>query len=245
MPKPTGGSSTLRSRVDLLFGTIFLLAAVRWVLIGQGHSVDLSITLSDSRFWLVGLVGGLFFVSLGFHPLRMAQPFVFLFISAIPFFQSPESIFGFSLFAVGAIMLYVDGHMRHRPILKMLLLGTYLFFLIIVATVVTVSSLEQATGVILFMAGFFLYLFFTFQDKIIVFVKAEKPVIHLERKGLTTKEVAHLMALLGGRTIKEIAWDYGVKDSTVRNSLARAYHKLGFTDKVQLLQWAGDHSIRP
>jgi DNA-binding NarL/FixJ family response regulator len=110
---------------------------------------------------------------------------------------------------------------------------------------VSKTSLDLALGLLLFMAGFFLYLFLTFQDKIVVFVTATKPVVHLSDRGLSGKESSHLLGLLAGKSMKEIAWDNKVKESTIRNSLSRAYHRLGFTDKTQLLKWAENYDIRP
>jgi len=238
------GGSDQRKRADLLFGSIFVLASVLTLVESLRAGIFFFEAAIDSRFWLVGAIGCLFFLGMRFHRLRLAEPYLFLLLAAIPFFQSPEAVFGFGLFAVGAIMLYVDGHMRRRPLTKMALLVAYLFSLVSVAGVVTHWNLEQVLKMLLFMAGFFLYLFLTFLEKIIVFVKAEKPLVALTEKGLTEKETEHLLSLLAGQTIKEIAWGHGVKDSTVRNSLSRAYHKLGFTDKTQVLQWAENHTVQ-
>jgi len=201
--------------------------------------------VADSRFWLVALIAGLFFLGLRFPRLRVADPYIFLIIAVIPFFQSPESITGFGLFAVGAILMFVDGQLSRHPLPKIAGLSLYLVLLVVVSTVVTQTSLEVATGLLLFMTAFFLFLFLTFQDRIVIFVNASKPTIHLSEKGLSDKEVAHLLGLLDGKTTKEIAFEHDVKESTIRNSLSRAYRKLGFTDKTQLLQWAEGYDIRP
>lgn len=243
--KTTGGSRPFRSHVDLLFGAVFLLAAIRWLLQGALSGVDWLVTLADSRFWLVALISILFFLALRYPRVRLVEPFLFLAISTIPFFQSPESIFGFGFFAVGSIMLFVDGHLSRRPMLKLILLGLYLLTLLIASSILTRTSIETTLALPLYMVAFFLFIFLTFQDKIIVFVRASKPVVRLSEHGLTDKEVAHLQALLAGHSMKEIAWQHGVKESTIRNSLSRAYHRLGFTDKAQLFQWAEAHEIQP
>lgn len=244
-PKAIGGTKPLRRQVGLLFGTVFLIASIRWLLQGWADGVALWPRLGDSRFWLVALISGLFFAGLKVPRLQAIDPYIFLVIAVIPFFQSPESIAGFGLFAVGAILLLVDGQLSRQPIPKLAGLTLYLLSLVVGSSIVTKASFETATGLLLFMAAFFLFLFLTFQDKIIVFVKAYKPVLRLSQKGLSEKEASHLLGLLAGKTTKEIAFEHDVKESTIRNSLSRAYRRLGFTDKTQLLQWAEGHDIRP
>lgn len=52
----------------------------------------------------------------------------------------------------------------------------------------------------------------------------------LDAAALSERERAFAGALLAARSVKETAYEYGVSESTVRNTLARAYKKLGVTD---------------
>src|SRR5262245_6592442 len=145
-PKATGGRSSLRDRVGLLFGSIFLIAALRWVVQERLAGSDWVPLLLDSRFWLVTLISIIFFTGLRWHRLRVIEPFIFLTIATIPFLQAPDSIFGFGLFAVGAIMLFVDGQLSRHSLIKLCLLGLLLVVLVCVSTIVTHSRVEIAIG---------------------------------------------------------------------------------------------------
>ncbi|MDX9957608.1 MAG: helix-turn-helix transcriptional regulator [Spirochaetia bacterium] len=75
-------------------------------------------------------------------------------------------------------------------------------------------------------------------------VNEERPVIVLSEHGLTRMQTAYVMSLLRGASIKEIACEAGVSDSTVRNTLAKVYKKLGVHNMVGLMQLAGKAEIR-
>lgn len=51
--------------------------------------------------------------------------------------------------------------------------------------------------------------------------------LSLDAAALSERERAFAEALLAGRSVKEMAYESGVSESTVRNTLARAYKKLG------------------
>lgn len=54
--------------------------------------------------------------------------------------------------------------------------------------------------------------------------------LSLDAAALSGRERAFAEALLAGRSVKETAYEWGVSESTVRNTLARAYKKLGVRD---------------
>lgn len=54
--------------------------------------------------------------------------------------------------------------------------------------------------------------------------------LSLDAAALSEREQAFAEALLAGRSVKEMAYESGVSESTVRNTLARAYKKLGVAD---------------
>ncbi|MBL8965381.1 MAG: hypothetical protein JNG85_00150 [Spirochaetaceae bacterium] len=67
-----------------------------------------------------------------------------------------------------------------------------------------------------------------------VYLKEPKPRLSLDDKGLSPAEKTYVLAVLAGRNHKEIAVDYEVSDSTVRNTISRAYQKLEVSDKAGL-----------
>ncbi len=73
----------------------------------------------------------------------------------------------------------------------------------------------------------------------------ERPRISLSDLGLAPAERQYVLSILAGESIKAIASEAGVSDSTVRNSLARAYRKLGVSDMIGLVALAGRNEIVP
>jgi len=54
----------------------------------------------------------------------------------------------------------------------------------------------------------------------------------------------YIQALDQGISPKEIAAEHKISDSTVRNTLARAYKKLGVKDKSELTSLTAKHMIK-
>ncbi len=72
-----------------------------------------------------------------------------------------------------------------------------------------------------------------------------RPRLSLSDLGLAPAERHYVLSIIAGESIKSIAEAAGVSDSTVRNSLARAYRKLGVSDMLGLVALAGRHDIVP
>lgn len=71
----------------------------------------------------------------------------------------------------------------------------------------------------------------------------ERPLLSLSAQGLSRVEAAYVRSILQGRSVKEIAYEAGVTESTVRNTLARVYKKLGVSSMVGLTALAGKVEI--
>ena len=67
----------------------------------------------------------------------------------------------------------------------------------------------------------------------------ERPRLSLASQGLTKIEAGYVVSILQGHSVKETAHKAGVSESTVRNTLARVYRKLGVTSMVGLTALAG------
>lgn len=77
----------------------------------------------------------------------------------------------------------------------------------------------------------------------VVFVKMARDKLSLSAKGLSATEIAYAMALLSGKNVKEIAFEHDVSESTVRNSLARVYGKLGVSSMFSFMSLASRYDI--
>lgn len=71
----------------------------------------------------------------------------------------------------------------------------------------------------------------------------EKERLSLSARGLTESEIRCILAVLSGKSIKEIASDFGIQPSTVRNTLAHAYPKLEVDTLVGLFALGGRYDI--
>lgn len=81
------------------------------------------------------------------------------------------------------------------------------------------------------MASFLLFLYLAYEEKLMVYLKEPKPRLSLAAKGFTPLEAAYIFAIIEGKSAKEIAYDMKVTESTARNNISRAFHKLGLTDR--------------
>ncbi|MEI6386362.1 MAG: LuxR C-terminal-related transcriptional regulator [Spirochaetota bacterium] len=65
--------------------------------------------------------------------------------------------------------------------------------------------------------------------------RRKKPRLSLSSRGLAEIEALYAIAFIRGKSVKQIALDYEVTESTVRNTLSHVYKKLGVPDKVGLM----------
>lgn len=141
--------------------------------------------------------------------------------------RSPGSVLllvGFAVFALSAMndILMVGGSLHGIYVVPF---GTILFFLTLSVMITRNSAIAMRT-------------------RMVVMVDREKPALVLSEKGLSAAETAYAMALLEGRSVKAIAAEFGVSESTVRNSLARAYAKLEVQTMSAFLSLASKYQVR-
>ncbi|MFZ4617189.1 MAG: LuxR C-terminal-related transcriptional regulator, partial [Rectinemataceae bacterium] len=65
--------------------------------------------------------------------------------------------------------------------------------------------------------------------------RRKKPRVSLSSRGLAEIEALYAIAFIRGKSVKHIALEYSVSESTVRNTLSHVYKKLGVIDKVGLM----------
>jgi DNA-binding CsgD family transcriptional regulator len=134
-------------------------------------------------------------------------------------------LLGLTLFAVPMIhdILVINGQLKGEYIAPF---GTILFF----RTLAVMISRNSALAL---------------KSREVIFVKTARERISLSEKGITSAGVAYAMALLAGKSVKEIAFEHDVTESTVRNSLARVYVKLGVSSMPTFMSLASRYDISP
>jgi DNA-binding CsgD family transcriptional regulator len=220
-------------KTGLFFGTIFLCGAVfvtvLYLAVG-GWNVQQALMRSALTF----VVALLFFLSALRSWASWIQPAIFLVIAPYSISTDSTSFYGLGFFAIGLILLYRLGFYDTKRILKMTLSFAYFALSEAAAIVVNGENPVYAVAAVFFMAAFLITVYLAFQEKLAVYLKEPKRELSLKEKGLATTERAYTLAFASGRSTKEVAFDYGVSESTVRNTLARAYKKLGVDDKSGL-----------
>jgi DNA-binding CsgD family transcriptional regulator len=73
--------------------------------------------------------------------------------------------------------------------------------------------------------------------------RRKKPRVSLSSKGLAEIEALYAIAFIRGKSVKQIALEYTVSESTVRNTLSHVYKKLGVIDRVGLLTMALESEV--
>jgi DNA-binding CsgD family transcriptional regulator len=176
----------------------------------------------------------LFALSALFDPLRWIQPALFLVMSPLAIVPTPKEIYGLGFFIMGVLLLERAGFfLRRRPI-KVTILIIYLFATEIVAVYVTKRPLQDGVSPAFFIIAFGIFLWFLYKDRLVVFLKEPKPRLSLSEKGLTPAEQTYLQGTVKGKQPKEIAVDFEVTESTVRNTLSHVYRKLEVEDRAGL-----------
>jgi DNA-binding CsgD family transcriptional regulator len=184
-----------------------------------------------------------FLLSALFTPLRWFQPAVFLLTSPVNIIPEPTNIYGLGYFIVGTLLLERAGFFLKRRTAKVVALLAYLFAIEFAAAFWKKASFQAAISPTFFIAAFGLFLWFLYKDRLVVFLKEPKPELSLTKKGLAPSECSYIMALIQGKSPKEIALEFQVSDSTVRNTLVRAYKKLEVEDAQALVALTSTHEV--
>lgn len=191
----------------------------------------------------IGICAVLFTVSALYESLNWLQPFILLVMTPLPMVHHTSSMFSLGAFIAAEILLYRFGFFERMKLVKFLLSIAYFYLCEVLIGVSSDAPLLEILGPIIFMTLFLAFLMLVYGDKWIVYLKESKPTLSLSDLKITKKEAEYLRALLDGHMIKEIAIDDGVKESTVRNTLARVYKKFSVTDKSTLMAKCENYSI--
>lgn len=226
-------SGKLRT-TGILFAIVFLIGAIVSLSLNMSHGAPFESAVAHP-YNLILLAAAAAFTASAFVPvLRWIQPAIFIGLSAIPIIQETRVIYGLGFYITGVLLLERAGFfLKHRAI-KVAASVLLLFAFEVVGAIRTKDSPIDALGPTFFIAAFGLFLWFLYKDRLVVYLSEPKAKLSLTAKGLSNAERAYVAEAIKGKQQKEIAIDFEVAESTVRNTLARAYHKLGVEDKAGL-----------
>jgi len=177
----------------------------------------------------------LFLVSGLRQKLHWIQPLIFLALTPLPMVRHSSSMFSLGSFLIALLLLIRLGYMDKHRLAKMAIVIAYFYLCEILAGLWSSASIQEILLPILFTSIALVFLHLAYADRLVVYLKEPKPILSLVSLGISRTESEYLRSLLAGNSIKEIAINAGVKESTVRNTLARIYKKFGVADKAGLL----------
>ncbi len=173
----------------------------------------------------------------------IVQPILFLVVWILPVSTDHDSVYGLGIFVSGVFLLYKGGYLDTFRKVKFFLLILYLYGVELYFAVYKNGFVPSAFSAVFFITVFLVFMYLMFKDQVIVYLKEKKPELSLSGSGLSEAEAAYVRELALGKSHKEIAADAGVSESTVRNTLARAYKKLQVTDKTALMAVLTAHEV--
>lgn len=221
----------------ILLGIIFILGfAVNflgWVMNPNPTTTLIGKLLQWDSLLLLAMIT-LFFASAFVAPLQWAQPIIFLLMTPVTLSTSHESFYALGAYVVGVLLLFRLGFFERRRVAKIVASVAYLYGWELYFGLRAGRNIYFSLTPIFFITSFLLILYLAYQEKIMVYLKEPKEKLSLAKRGLSAAERTYVLALVGGMGPKEIAAEYEVSDSTVRNTIARSYQKLGVHDRSGL-----------
>jgi len=179
--------------------------------------------------------------------LAFIQPLVF-FIGTFMSMTSPDggyaSIYSFGFFIVAVATLFRMGFFEKHKLLKFALSVGFLFSATLTGAYIAKRSIYYAFSPIFFVSILILFFYFAFKERLVVYLKEPKPILSLSEKKLSPAEKLYIHQNVAGKQAKEIAVDFEVSESTVRNTLNRAYAKIGVPGQSEFLVLAATSEIR-
>ncbi|MBN1243109.1 MAG: response regulator transcription factor [Spirochaetales bacterium] len=229
--------------IGFLFAGVFALGYLLNVVVGMVRNHDPAYMFFSMNQAIMLLSIALFAVSALVNAFRWIQPILFLAMTPVSIITDSRGIYGLGFFIVGVLLLERAGFFLKRRAPKVALVGAYLLAVEIAAAFLSKASPVTALAPTFFIAAFALFLWFLYKDRLVVYLSEPKAMLSLTEKGLSNAERAYVLAAIRGKQQKEVAIDFEVAESTVRNTLARAYHKLCVDDKAGLAALAEKYEI--
>lgn len=244
MPKARDNSLLLFRNTGLMSAGLMSLYLVTYHLENVfALNPDLMADLNPPMLIFIGVSMILFLVSALNEPLYWIQPILMLIMTPVPMLKHASSMFSLGTFIAAVIMLFRLGFFEQHKIGKFVLVISYFYLCEVLVGLTSGSGVLDIVVPILFTTIFLIFLMLVYRDKWIVYLNRPKPALSLAVMGITKTESEYLKAFLEGKSFKEIAINAGVKESTVRNTLARVYKKFKVPDKSTLMAKCEKYSI--
>jgi len=187
---------------------------------------------TNQRISLLAIM--LFLLSALFERLSWLQPALFLFMTPFSIMSDSRTIYGLGFYIMSILLLERAGFFNKYRRLKTISLIGYLLVIQAVSVIFAGEQLNNAMAGSFFTLAFGVLLWFLYRDRFVVFLKEPKPRLSLSERGLSQGERSFVMLAIAGKSQKELAFDFEMSESTIRNTLSRAYKKLGVEDRTGL-----------
>jgi DNA-binding CsgD family transcriptional regulator len=177
----------------------------------------------------------LFVASSLFAFMAPVQPLLFFFMSPLQTATTLNSYFGLAFAAVAAIIVFRRGWFFRRPILKAAL-TSFLGSAFLAMPIVLSGQPGIAHASALISALLFCFLVFGLASRrVLSGLAPKKPVLRLSSYNLNRRQRQIAKARISGKSVKEIASELCLAESTVRNALSITCRELGVPGTESLL----------
>ena len=222
-------------RTGIFFSVIFLIGAILVVVLELIAGKPVITAITHPYFFICLVLAAAMLLSSRSAVLAWIQPLVYFigFLFAVFSGSAPE-LYGMGFYIVTLLLLFRFGFFEKYRLPKIIVALCIFYVAEIVTGLASSKQLAHNLGSLFFITVLLLTLYFSYQEKLMVYLKEPKETLSLKSKGLTDAEQKYVLAMVGGKSPKEIAFFYEVSESTVRNTLARAYKKLGVGDRSEL-----------
>jgi DNA-binding CsgD family transcriptional regulator len=228
----------------VFFGLVFFLAALlNFLRVSQGPEGSIVKALLDAQIIMLLGLSGLLCASGFVRFLIWVQPLVMFAMTPLPFISVNDSFYGLGFYVVGVVLLFRLGFYDRYRILKFILSILYLFACELITAFLGGRDFLSSLSPLFFISFFLIFLYLAFKEKLAVYLREPKPLLSLKSRGLSGAECIYVKAIAEGNSSKEVAIDFSVSESTVRNTLSRAYKKLGVEDKTGIVAMAEKFQI--
>jgi DNA-binding CsgD family transcriptional regulator len=176
-----------------------------------------------------------FLLSSLFPRLHGLQPIILLVLTPLAMTNPSISFLSLGFFICAEILLHRLGYFEMQRKFKIFINVSYYYLCQILIGITTNLHYALIVVSLMFSSIFLIFLILAFGNSWVIYLKDPKPRLSLSTLNLTKMEAVYLRSLLNGTTIKSIAIESGVKESTVRNTLSRVYKKFDVIDKAGLI----------
>ena len=231
-------------KTAIFFGTIFVI----------GYFICVTGSLVNGRIGLLKLLldfyslsilflGILFYLGYFIRPLIWAQPTIFFLLTPILMSSDSSSFYPLGFFITAVLLLVRFGALDTHRLKRLALCLLYFFACEVFGWIRFQKDFTTIFSTLFFVLGFLLFLLTAFNDRIVVYLKEPKQKISLEERGLADAEQLYVLQIISGKSIKEVSFENGVSESTIRNTLSRAYKKLGLHNKAELSKFSERYDV--